>query len=72
MSSQLPTPAGSNTFERIKRVSAEGNEFWSARDLARVLEYTDFRNFITVIAKAARARNAKSRIGRSPTTPVTS
>jgi DNA-damage-inducible protein D len=55
MSSQLPTPAASNTFERIKRVSAEGNEFWSARDLARVLEYTDFRNFVTVIAKAREA-----------------
>jgi DNA-damage-inducible protein D len=55
MSSQLPTPAASNTFERIKRVSAEGNEFWSARDLARVLEYTDFRNFIAVIAKAREA-----------------
>ncbi|MDD5141717.1 MAG: DNA damage-inducible protein D [Verrucomicrobiales bacterium] len=55
MGSQLPAPAGSNTFERIKRVSAEGNEFWSARDLARVLEYTDFRNFVTVIAKAREA-----------------
>ena len=55
MSSQLPAPAGSNTFERIKRVSADGNEFWSARDLARVLEYTDFRNFVTVIAKAREA-----------------
>ena len=55
MSSQLPAPAGSNTFERIKRVNAEGNESWSARDLARVLEYTDFRNFATVIAKAREA-----------------
>ena len=55
MSSQLPTPAASNTFERIKRVSAEGHEFWSARDLARMLEYTDFRNFAAVIAKAREA-----------------
>jgi DNA-damage-inducible protein D len=55
MSDQLPTRPASNTFERIKRVSAEGNEFWSARDLARVLEYTDFRNFVTVIAKAREA-----------------
>src|ERR1017187_2093108 len=55
MSSQLPTPAASNTFERIKRVSAEGHESWSARDLARVLEYTDFRNFTSVIAKAREA-----------------
>ena len=55
MSSQLPTPAGSNTFERIKRVNAEGHESWSARDLARVLEYTDFRNFTAVITKAREA-----------------
>jgi len=32
-----------------------GGEFWSARELARVLEYTDFRNFITVITKAREA-----------------
>jgi len=55
MSSQLPAPAASNTFERIKRVNAEGQESWSARDLARVLEYTDFRNFIAVISKAREA-----------------
>ena len=55
MSSQLPPPAGSNTFERIKRVNMEGHESWSARDLARVLEYTDFRNFTAVIAKAREA-----------------
>ena len=51
MSNELTTPA-SNTFERIKRVNEHGSEFWSARELARVLEYTDFRNFITVINKA--------------------
>ncbi|HEX7470624.1 MAG TPA: DNA damage-inducible protein D [Verrucomicrobiae bacterium] len=55
MSEPLPAPAASNTFERIKRVTAEGQESWSARDLARVLEYTDFRNFTSVIAKAREA-----------------
>ena len=55
MSDPLPVPATSNTFERIKRVSPEGHDFWSARDLARVLEYTDFRNFIAVITKAREA-----------------
>lgn len=55
MSSQLPVPAGSNTFERIKHINQQGSEFWSARELARVLEYTDFRNFITVINKAREA-----------------
>jgi DNA-damage-inducible protein D len=55
MSSQLPAPAASNTFERIKRVNAEGQESWSARDLARVLEYLNFRNFQPVIEKAKEA-----------------
>src|SRR5712671_387188 len=55
MSEQLPAPAASNTFERIKRVNASGAEFWSARELARVLAYTDFRNFISVINKARAA-----------------
>jgi len=55
MSDQLPVPASSNTFERIKRISPEGNESWSARDLARVLEYAIFRNFQPVIEKAKEA-----------------
>ena len=54
MSNELTSPA-SNTFERIKRVNEHGGEFWSARELARVLEYTDFRNFITVVTKAREA-----------------
>ena len=54
VSKELTTPA-SNTFERIKRINERGSEFWSARELARALEYTDFRNFITVIIKAREA-----------------
>ena len=55
MDSQLPVPAASNTFERIKRINAAGQESWSARDLARVLEYLNFRNFQPVIDKAKEA-----------------
>ena len=54
MSDELTSPAA-NTFEQIKRVNQAGAGFWSARELARVLEYTDFRNFIAVIAKAREA-----------------
>jgi DNA-damage-inducible protein D len=54
MSNELIPPA-SNTFERIKQVRADGAEFWSARDLARVLEYSVFRNFQPVIDKAKEA-----------------
>jgi DNA-damage-inducible protein D len=55
MSEQLPIPSSQNTFERIKRLNAQGNECWSARDLARVLEYSVFRNFQPVIEKAKEA-----------------
>ena len=55
MSEKSPADNASNTFERIKRVSRSGADFWSARELARVLEYTDFRNFTTVITKAREA-----------------
>ena len=43
------------TFEEIKQVDADGNEFWYARSLAKVLDYTDFRNFLKVIEKAKEA-----------------
>jgi DNA-damage-inducible protein D len=42
-------------FEQIKQIDEQGNEYWSARKLSKVLEYTDFRNFLTVIAKAKEA-----------------
>jgi DNA-damage-inducible protein D len=32
-----------------------GNEFWSSRDFALVLSYTDYRNFEAVIDKARTA-----------------
>jgi DNA-damage-inducible protein D len=54
MSSEV-TVVTANAFEKIKRVNNRGGEFWSARELARVLEYSDFRNFITVINKARQA-----------------
>ena len=43
------------TFEDIKQVDSNGTEFWYARALAKVLEYSDFRNFINVIDKAKEA-----------------
>lgn len=55
MSDQPPVPAASSTFERIKRTNERGAEFWSARELARVLEYSEFRHFLPVIEKAREA-----------------
>jgi len=43
------------TFEDIKQIDSNGTEFWYARALAKVLEYSDFRNFIKVIDKAKEA-----------------
>ena len=40
------------TFESIKHYTEDGVEFWYARELARVLEYKDFRNFEQIIFKA--------------------
>ncbi len=42
-------------FEQIKKTDKRGNEYWTARQLAKVLEYTDYRNFAAVIAKAREA-----------------
>ena len=42
-------------FEKIKRLDKNGNEFWSARDLAKVLEYSEYRHFQPVIEKAKEA-----------------
>ena len=41
-----------DTFENIKHVDEFGNEFWFARELQKVLEYKDWRNFQKVIDKA--------------------
>jgi DNA-damage-inducible protein D len=46
------------TFEELKQFSSEGSEFWSARDLAPLLEYKDWRNFQNVISKAMQACEA--------------
>jgi len=40
------------SFEGIKHISENGDEFWYARELAYVLEYTQWRNFSKVIDKA--------------------
>lgn len=43
------------TFESIKHYTEDGQEFWYARDLQHALEYTEWRNFTTVIEKAKTA-----------------
>jgi len=42
-------------FEKIKKINEYQSEYWSARDLAKALEYSDYRNFLLVIEKAKEA-----------------
>ena len=44
-----------NTFENIKHIDKDGNEYWYARELSTVLEYRDWRNFLKVLNKAKNA-----------------
>ena len=46
-----------NTFENIKHIDDYGNEYWYARELQKVLEYKDWRNFQKVIDKAVLSAN---------------
>lgn len=39
-------------FESIKHINEDGEEFWYARELQKILEYTQWRNFEGVIQKA--------------------
>ncbi|MCL2303138.1 MAG: DNA damage-inducible protein D [Lentimicrobiaceae bacterium] len=39
-------------FEQIKHTDEAGNEYWIARELAPILEYTEWRNFSKVIDRA--------------------
>ena len=47
----------SSIFENIKHVDEYGNEYWLARELQKVLEYKDWRNFKKVIDKAVLSAN---------------
>ena len=42
-------------FESIKQIDDDGNEYWYARDLQEILEYSEWRNFSKIIEKAKSA-----------------
>jgi len=55
--------SGLSIFEQIRRTDENSNEFWSARDLAKVLEYSEYRHFIPVIDRAKEAcKNSGQRL----------
>ena len=43
------------TFESIKHINEYGQEYWLARELSKVLQYADWRNFQNIIFKAMEA-----------------
>ena len=42
-------------FEDLKKIDENGNEYWSARDLQPILEYSSWQKFSNVIQKAIEA-----------------
>jgi DNA-damage-inducible protein D len=48
----LPAPHGVSPFERIRRTNAAGAEYWSSRDFAQVLGYSDYRNVEQAMKRA--------------------
>lgn len=46
------TKTAAKIFEKNKQIDGRGHEFWTARDLTKILEYSEYRHFLPVIAKA--------------------
>ena len=52
MMKKISTNHTNSMFENIKHIDDYGNEYWYARELQKVLEYKEWRNFKVVIDKA--------------------
>ncbi len=50
------------TFEGVRQLDEDGNEYWLARDLAPLLDYQDWRNFMQVVEKARIACRKSERV----------
>lgn len=46
-----------DVFEKLKKTNEYGSVYWLARELAEVLDYSQWRNFSNVIFKAKEACN---------------
>lgn len=55
MANEIEKSSHISPFEQIRRTNEAGNEYWSSRDFAQVLGYTDYRNFEQVVQKARMA-----------------
>jgi DNA-damage-inducible protein D len=45
-------PSRISPFEQIRQTADDGSAYWSARDLAKVLGYTNWRNFRGAVQRA--------------------
>ena len=54
MENKLSNPS-QTVFEQIKRLDKNKNEFWTARDLSKVLDYSEYRHFKPVLDRAKEA-----------------
>ena len=55
MSNKQITNQRHRTFESIKQQDDGGHEFWDARQLGKVLDYSEYRHFLSVIERAKEA-----------------
>ena len=51
-----------NIFEEIKKINEYQSEFWSSRDLAKALDYSNYDKFLNVINKAKEACNNSGQV----------
>lgn len=60
MANTPPSNTHHDSFEGCRHLDEEDNEFWSARELSKILEYSEYRHFLPVIVKARDAcKNSK-------------
>ena len=48
----ISTNITESIFDGIRHIDENGNEYWEARELQKVLEYQDWRNFKKVVEKS--------------------
>ena len=54
MKNKLKENYTNETFEDIKHIDENGFEFWYARELMPILQYSNWQNFEKIINKATR------------------
>ncbi len=50
-----PRVPHTSPFEAIRKVAEDGSEYWNARELAKILGYTQYNKFTNAITKPEEA-----------------